>query len=83
MDPDTEAVVEEVAELPVLPPGFMVAEKPFVQVGLRGEEGKENLDSRFMDHCMPEGVPLGPCPWLHPRRPEVFREKMISLPDRA
>ena len=66
MDPDPEAVVEEVAELAVLPPCLVVVEEALVEVGLGGEEGEEDLDTGFMDHDMPEGVPLCPCPWFHP-----------------
>jgi len=58
--------VEEVAELAMLPPCLMVVEEPLVQVGLGGEEGKEDLDPGFMHKDMPEGIPLGLRPWFHP-----------------
>jgi hypothetical protein len=66
MNPDPEAVVEEVAELAVLPPCLMVGEEPLVQVGFGCKEGEEDLDPGFMYQDMPQGIPLGPCAWFHP-----------------
>jgi hypothetical protein len=66
VDPDPEGVVEEVAELPVFPPGLVVVEEPLVEVGPGIEEGEEDFYPRFVDEEVPEGLPLGPCPWVHP-----------------
>jgi hypothetical protein len=64
--PHPEGVVEEVAELAVLPPGLVVGEEPLVEVCPGVEEGEEDLDPGLVDEDMPEGPPLGPCPRLHP-----------------
>jgi hypothetical protein len=65
VDPHPEGVVEEVAELPVLPPGLVVRKEPFVEVGPGVEEGKEDLDPGLVDEDMPQGLPLGTGPRLH------------------